>query len=181
MWAQGHPQDRTPIGSDSPIARPTNLGWVLIGNKNRETGPYRPQHNVLRTQEEISNKDAAQRYNNMMRDSQINALSFDGKKEDELRGYSREDTLFLEKVIPNVRHRPDGMLEFPLPFIENRQQFPNNSRVAFCRTTSTLQNMQKKHPEVFRSTLEKFDKNLQADPPRFVPRSEEHTSELQSQ
>ena len=104
-----------------------------------------------------------------MLDSQINALSFDGKKEDELQGYSWEDTLFLKKVIREVQHRPDGMLEFPLPFKENRQQFPNNSSVAFCRTKSTLQNMKKKHPEVFRSTLEKFDKNLQADPPRFIP------------
>ncbi len=86
MWAHENAKDRKPTGSDYPIARHTKLGWVLMGNKNTDTGLYGPEHNVFRTHIalddynpiQISNQDAAGRYNKIMFDSQLNALSCDG-------------------------------------------------------------------------------------------------------
>ena len=59
------------------------------------------------------------------------------------------------------------MLEFPLPFRSESPEFEYNRAVALNRTKSTLDNMKKKHPKVFQSSLEKFQKNIETDSPRF--------------
>ena len=104
-----------------------------------------------------------------MEEIQNDELDITGTKEDELPGYSQDDIAFLNCVIPPVRQRPDKMIEFPLPFRKSNPVFPYNRKVALARTRSTLENMRRKHPEIFQSSLDKFAKNLDLLYPRFVP------------
>ena len=103
---------------------------------------------------------AEQYMNKIMRDSEHNDAALTGTKADELAEYSQDDIAFLQQVIPPVRQRLDGMIEFPLPFKQPNPTFPYNRKVAFERTKNTLNNMRKKHPEVFQSSLDKFSKNM---------------------
>ena len=89
---------------------------------------------------------------------------------DELPAHSRNDVAFLEKTIPSVRHREDGMLEFALPFAdESDPVFATTKGVARSRTQHTLDDLRRKNPIMFQSSLAKFAKNVQVENPRFIP------------
>ena len=89
---------------------------------------------------------------------------------DELPAYSRNDVAFLEKSVPTVRHREDGMLEFALPFAdESDPVFAATKVVARSRTRHTLDDLRRKNPIMFQSSLAKFAKNVQVENPRFIP------------
>ena len=72
---------------------------------------------VLKTQAEeiINSPPDVQCY---LHDGEQTALAIQGTKEDELNGYSNDDRTFLNQVVPNLRVRPDRMIELPLPFRE---------------------------------------------------------------
>lgn len=81
-----------------------------------------------------------------------------GNKEDELEDYSSDELRFLQCTIQHIRQRPDGMIEIPLSFRTPKLMFTCNRSMALKRTISALQTMLKKHPTVFKSSLEKFAK-----------------------
>ena len=87
---------------------------------------------------------------------------------DEMMVRSREDEEFFLKAATKARQRPDGMIEIPLPFKSDEAKFVSNRNMAFQRTRSTLVNLRKSNPEMLRSSLDKFDKNLKTSTPRFV-------------
>lgn len=72
-----------------------------------------------------------------------------------------------------MQQRPDGMLELPLPFMLEEQEFAYNKSVALNRTRSTLENLRRKYPEVFQSSIEKFNRNIQTNNPRFIQTANE--------
>ena len=70
----------------------------------------------------------------------------------------------------HAHQRHDCMIELPLTFTQSSPTFSYNRTVAFQRTKSTLQQLQKKRPEQFQSALDKFSKkNINLDHPRFIP------------
>ena len=83
-------------------------------------------------------------------------------------GYSNDDRAFLNQVVPNVRVRPDRMIELPLPFREAKPTFPFNRTIALKRTESALKSL-RKTPEFFQKTLDKFALNVDREIPRFEP------------
>ena len=69
-------------------------------------------------------------------DDEQTAIAIQGTKEDELFGYSNDKRAFLNQLVPNVRVRPDRMIELPLPFREAKPAFPANRMIALKRTES---------------------------------------------
>ena len=108
-----------------------------------------------------------------LQDDEQTATAIQGTKEDELLGYSNDERAFLNQVVPNVRIRPDRMIELPLPFKEAKPTFPPNRIIAFKCTESALKSL-RKNPEFFQKTLDKFALNVDRDPPRFEPVPKEH-------
>ena len=180
MEAQLQKQE-TIVGNHNIMAAETPFGWVLIGSIK---APPEHKQGKANTREELGKRvcrTIAQikrppkpttddedpfgdpEYQQMMHEAKQNEINFQSTREDELPGYSKDDRLFFEKVIPQVRQRQDGMLEFPLPFRSESPEFEYNRAVALNRTRSTLDNMKKKHPKVFQSSLEKFQKNIETD------------------
>ncbi|KAK0144664.1 hypothetical protein N1851_017006 [Merluccius polli] len=49
--------------------------------------------------------------------------------------FSQEDLLFLKKLKGGIKHKPDGHLEMPLPFKQERPRLPNNMSCAAQRLT----------------------------------------------
>ena len=89
---------------------------------------------------------------------------------DELPAYSRNDVAFLETSVPTVCHREDGMLEFSLPFAdESDPVFAATKGVARSRTRHTLDDLRRKNPIMFQSSLDKFAKNEKVENPRLIP------------
>jgi len=126
---------------------------------------------VLKTQtEDINPMPHAQHY---LQDDEQTATAIQGTKEDELLGYSNDERAFLNQVVPNVRIRPDRMIELPLPFKEAKPKFPPNRTIALKRTESALKSLRKK-PEFFQKTLDKFALNVDRDTPRFEPVPKDH-------
>ena len=123
---------------------------------------------------EQSESVTQQQYDNLNAETDLDLQAVQRTKYDELKGYSKDDIHFLKMVIPPVRQRVDGMLEFPLPFREDTQPFPFNQTMAYQRTKSTVENMRKKHPTVFQSSIDKFAKNLEGPCPKFVPVPPKH-------
>ena len=108
-----------------------------------------------------------------LQDDDLTAIAIQSTKEDELDGYSNDDRAFLNQVVPNVRVRPDRMIELPLPFREARPTFPFNRTIALKRTESALKSL-RKTPEFFQKTLDKFALNVDREIPRFEPVPQEH-------
>merc|ERR1711873_335372 len=112
---------------------------------------------VLKTHIEDTNPmPLAQHY---LQDEEQTAIAIQGTKEDELDGYKNDERAFLIQVVPNVRVRPDRMIELPLPFREAKQTFPFNRTIALKRTESALKSI-RKTPEFFQKTLDKFALNV---------------------
>ena len=86
---------------------------------------------------------------------------------DEMMVGSRDDEEFFRKTVIYTRHRPDGMIEIPLPFKEEGPHFVKNRNMAFKRTSSTLSNLRQKDPEMWQSSIVKFAKNLKTSTQRF--------------
>ena len=97
---------------------------------------------VLKAQaEDISHLPPnAQHY---LQDDEQTAIAIQATKEDELDGYKNDERAFLNQVVPNVRVRPDRMIELPLPFREAKPTFPFNRNVALKRTESALRSLRK--------------------------------------
>ena len=167
-----------------PIVTKDPLGYALIGPRPVPVTNKPVQDSIEATIHHVSTpdplefnvtNDIAEKYTNrMIKDSETNDNSMLGTKEDELPVYSQDDVMFLQKVIPQVRQRHDRMLEFPLPFKTTRPNFPCNRSVALSRTKTTLENMRKRHPTIFKSSIEKFSKNLDLEHPRFTPVPHQH-------
>ena len=127
---------------------------------------------VLKTQAEVTTNSPpeAQHY---LQDEEQTAIAIQGTKEDELDGYKNDERAFLNQVVPNVRVRPDRMIELPLPFREAKPTFPSNRTIALKRTESALKSL-RKSPEFFQKTLDKFALNVDREIPRFEPVPKEH-------
>ena len=160
------------------LAIQTPLGWTIMGKPTQTTRPLptchphaptsapiampKPSHasasaptatpkpsyaSVLKTQVEdiINSLPDVQCY---LYDGEQTALAIQGTKEDELNGYFNDDRAFLNQVVPNVRVRPDRMIELPLPFREAKPTFPFNRTIALKRNESALKSL-RKTPEFF--------------------------------
>ena len=82
-----------------------------------------------------------------------------GDKEDELEDYSQDDRLFLETTVTQVRQRPDGMIELPLPFRDFQPVLTCNQNYARTRTKKVTEKL-KKDPQRLASTLDNFQRIL---------------------
>ena len=170
-------EDMTFNDDKRQIASKTPLGWVLIGqqieldnNKYKKNAPPTYCHKLLNNLLPQMTDIAATKY---IKEFNINtaneAIELQGLKEEELKGYSQDETIFLRKVANHGHQRSDGMIELPLPFIEDNPTFPYNRTVALQRTKMELEKLRKRRPKEFQSALDKFAKNINMKQPRFVP------------
>jgi hypothetical protein len=178
-------------GNHNLVASRTRFGHVLIGRDNTHV-THETEHAETKQDlaakicriiaqikrpitESTKNEDPFEerQYKQFMHEQKQNEAQFQTTKEDELPGYSKDDRLFFQKVVPYVQQRQDGMLQFPLPFTVEGQAFAYNKSVARNRTKCTLDNMRRKHSEVFQSSIDKFNKNIQTANPRFVQTANE--------
>ena len=144
----------------SPIITQTPLGWALIGPIPDPTpAKFTPPPINILTETTPQQKES---------DSII------AGKNDELLDYSQEERRFLLQVVPQVRQRKDGRIQLPLPFKQPNPSFTNNRAAALRRTKSTLMSMKQKYPEVLKSSLDKFAKNLIGPNPQFAPVPSRH-------
>ena len=74
----------------------------------------------------------------------------------------------MNKVVRQVRRRPDEMIEFPLPFRGEGPTFTCNQNYARSRTKKMAEKL-KNDPERLASTLDKFAKNFNLRDPVFEP------------
>ena len=86
-----------------------------------------------------------------------------------MQDYSQLEKKFLQMTVTGIQHRPDGMIEVPLPFKTGQPTFSWNRGVALSRTESTLRNLRRTNPEMHASSLKKFSKNVDLPFPRFIP------------
>ena len=86
-----------------------------------------------------------------------------------MKDYSQREKTFLQMTITGIRHRPDGMIEIPLPFKTEQPQFIKNRTVALKRTEATLRKLKQTNPVMHESSLKKFSKNIDLPFPRFIP------------
>ena len=162
-------QQFLPSSEKSPIITQTPLGWAMIGQlspdyptTNNDTDPT--------TIELQSSKPTVQaELENTIPNIMSEYRHLQPNKEDEYLGYSQDETTFLQKVVPNIHCQANGMIQLPLPFRQPNPTFTNNQAMARQRTTKTLINMKKKHPQVFESSLKKFPINLDPKDPQYVP------------
>ena len=126
--------------------------------------PHRQEPNSTPTITDAQADQFTQMYSS---ESERLATSIQGRREDELPGYTQDEIAFLNDVLKKTKIRPDNMIELPLPFIESDPKFPFNRTTAKQRTTTTLERMRKKEPEYFLKNLEKFAQNTNRDHPRF--------------
>ena len=159
------------------IASKTPLGWVLIGepieissNKNKADAPvYCLSTSQNNPTPQITEKTAVKYIEEFNTNTANDKLKLQGLKEDELKGYSQDETAFLRKVAHHAHQRRDGMIELPLPFIEDNPTFPYNRGTALQRTKTEHEKLRKRRPKEFQSALDKFAKNINMNHPRFVP------------
>ena len=86
-----------------------------------------------------------------------------------MKDYSQMEKKFLQMTVTGIRHRPDGMIEIPLPFKTDQPKFDWNRKVALERTRATLRNLRTNNPEMHASSLKKFSKNVDLPFTRFIP------------
>ena len=139
--------------------------------KSPSRKPPHQSDNQTNTEEKtlLSDAQAKQFAQQHSEESDQLAKDLQGRKEDELPGYSQDEITFLNNVLRNTKIRPDNMIELPLPFKEANPKFPFNRKVALERTKNTLNRMRKREPEFFKKTLEKFAQNVDRRYPRFEP------------
>ena len=166
------PTSREAEASQEPASAPAAMPKPSHASASAPTATPKPSYaSVLKIQTEDTNPmPQAQRY---LQDEEHTANAIQGTKEDELLGYSNDERAFLNQVVPNVRIRPDRMIELPLPFKEAKPTFPSNRTIALKRTESALKSLRKK-PEFFQKTLDKFALNVDREIPRFEPVPKEH-------
>ena len=136
-----------PLPTCQPHASPTS-GEDNASHKPASAPTPKPSYaSVLKAQAEdtIDPMPHAQHY---LQDDEQTAIAIQGTKEDELLGYSNDERAFLNQVVPNVRIRPDRMIELPLPFREAKPAFPSNRTIALKRTESALKSL-RKEPDFF--------------------------------
>ena len=172
---QPHASTAAPTAKPKPphASAPTATPKLSHASASAPTATPKPSYaSVLKTQAEdiINSPPDVQRY---LHDGEQTALAIKGTKEDELDGYNNDERAFLNQVVPNVRVRPDRMIELPLPFREANPIFPFNRTIALKRTESALKSL-KKTPEFFQKTLDKFALNVDREIPRFEPVPQEH-------
>ena len=91
-------------------------------------------------------------------------------EEDELPGYSKDDTPFLTKTIPQIRINEYNSIEMLFPFRNKSSvQFPDNRKLADSRTKKKIDQLNAKNPEMLRLATEKMAQNICEYPPKCVP------------
>ena len=143
----------TPIATCQPHTSPTSSE----ADASQESAsvpastPNPSYASVLKAQAEdiINPMPHAQHF---LQDDEQTAIAIQGTKEDEVLGYSNDERAFLNQVVPNIRVRPDRMIELPLPIKEAKPTFPSNRTIAFKRTKSALESL-RKNPEFFQKHL----------------------------
>ena len=125
---QPHASTAAPTAKPKPphASAPTATPKLSHASASAPTATPKPSYaSVLKTQaEDITNSPPdVQLY---LQDEEQTAIAIQGTKEDELLGYSNDERAFLNQVVPNVRIRPDRMIELPLPFREAKPAFPSN-------------------------------------------------------
>lgn len=95
---------------------------------------------------------------------------FQTTEEDELPGYSKDDTQFLIQTISQIRINEFNSIQMPLPFKDKSSvQFPDNRGLAYNRTKKKIDQLNAKNPEMLRLATEKMAQNISEYPPKFVP------------
>ena len=91
-------------------------------------------------------------------------------EEDELSGFSQDETQFLKQTILRLSVNKYSSIEMPLPFRNNPTiQLPINQGLAYNRTKKKIDQLKAKNPNMLHLATEKMAQNICEYPLKFVP------------
>ena len=150
------------IGSQAPYIHRTPLGYAVVGPvcpQSGEAGPLK----AFRTNVQVSSSAPSC---NLKRSFIPNyskkelETPFETREDDEMKGYSQENLLFMDIISEGVTINEKGHIEMPLP-MRPGAEVPNNRSSVLGRTISTL-NRLKRDDKKLNSSLKAFGEYLTA-------------------
>ena len=163
------------IGSQAPFIHHTPLGYAVVGPmcpQSGEAGPFK----VFRTNVQVSlgapscdvKRSFVPNYNKIELKT-----PFEEREDDEMKGYSQENLLFMDVISEGVTINDKGHIEMPVPMRPDAE-VPHNRNAVLGRTISTL-NRLKRDDKKLDSSLKAFGEYLAAghveEAPPFPPDS----------
>ena len=91
--------------------------------------------------------------------------------DDEEKGFSANDSLFLDKLRSGVTFDSGNHVVLPLPFREDEPKLPNNREAVYFRTLTTLNKLKKQETKL-EQCVDSIAKNLQMGHVEEVPKAE---------
>ena len=147
-------------GYKAPFAHQTPVGWALVGATclNESTSKA---STILKSITKVSSHEHfhAEPLLPKREFSKVTADPFHQFPDDELFGYSKEDSLFMRKIIPNIKVTKNGSVAMPLPLRNDDESFPDNRLPVFHRTKNTL-NKLKLDPDKLDQCIKNMQKNI---------------------
>ena len=157
------------FGYHSPYVHRTPLGWALVGEVC--TGYKVRDQTVLKVSTVISpcehwnyinsHKKPELEYNNI-------ANLFTERPDDELCGFSKDDTAFLHKASSGLCTSEEGNIILPLPFRDDDVKLPDNQAAVYGRMVNTLKKI-RSDPVKLAEVTESMQKNIDCNHVEKVP------------
>ena len=148
-------------GFKSPYAHNTPLGWALVGVTCPTTNHYATStvlKSVIRL-DTPSHMHAEPVFPLKERHHPRLPDIFSQSPDDEKPGPSKDDALFMDKVIQHIHVNKTGCITMPLPFRKDNVSLPDNKSPVFYRTRNTLSKL-KGDPEKLRQCINNMQKNI---------------------
>ena len=157
------------LTDNEPYLHRTPLGFCLVGSvcdSDKEVSPV----SIKKTH--VNSTDISYNFDRTPRN--IHALgTFEKHPDDEVTGLSVENRHFMSLMESNIRVRPNGSIELPLPLRDDN--LPDNRSAVLLRTTKTLAALSKK-PVRLEACLSSMQKSIDAGFVEEVPQGEVHSS-----
>jgi len=163
------------FGFRPPYAHCTRLGWALVGGACGDVDAS--INNVLRVDlascsaEHFSASNIFPKCDNLVRGFPVNP--FCEMPDDEQIGRSKEDDLFLQKVVPQIKLNDQGNIVMPLPLRKADPMFPDNKAAVYGRSLTTLKKI-KDDPVKLKQCVESMQSNIDNGHVQRVPHDELH-------
>ena len=132
------------LNSTSPFVYVTKLGYAIVGLPQCHSEAC---HNVFRTSlatpEHFDADLSLPKYRVTGSLPPLEESLDDSQSDDELPGYSQDDSKFVKLMLKETRLNDKGFLQMPLPIRDRSIMLPKNKSAVFCRTRNTLERLKR--------------------------------------
>ena len=134
------------FGYRAPYAHCTPVGWTLVGTTCLSGKETSQTNTVLKVQDSSSFENICLSPTFPKKEfvQKVTANPFVKSPVDEMFGLFKDDTLFMQKVVSNIRINEEGNITMPLPFRKNNPQFHCNKSPVYYRMVNTLNKIHSK-------------------------------------